>query len=161
MWDKTFDKQAAFDGMRERGISRIEMDFSGGHDEGGVDDIYAFDAQGERVELPERKWHIGTQYSEGMETKIAYKIGDWKGRGSIPADQLPADEKAIVDFLDNIENIVYTAMLLAAASEHAARRRAMKTARSSAWVRPSAPASIPAATNRADELTIGCEGMVL
>ena len=106
MWDKTFDKQAAFDGMRERGISRIEMDFSGGHDEGGIDDIYAFDAQGERVELPERKWHIGTQYSQGMETKIAYKIGDWQA--SIPVDQVPADEKAIVDFLDNIENIVYS-----------------------------------------------------
>lgn len=43
--------------MRERGIHRIEATYSGGHDEGGVQDIERIvDGKGNTVEIPEFQW---------------------------------------------------------------------------------------------------------
>ena len=45
-------KVALLRAVREAGASRLEADYSGGNDEGGVNDIRIFDAKGEALPAP-------------------------------------------------------------------------------------------------------------
>lgn len=101
-----FNKQAAFDGMNKRGIAKIELEFSGGHDEGGIDVMTAYDKDGNTVELPEKKYYVATQYSNEGTKRVFYERGDFLT--ARPLAEMPVEDRELHDFLENVENIVYS-----------------------------------------------------
>lgn len=46
------DKSAALQALRDKGVARVTIEFSGGNDEGGADAATFFDADGKTVDLP-------------------------------------------------------------------------------------------------------------
>lgn len=101
-----FDKQAAFKGMEKRGIAKIEIEFSGGHDDGGIDSLTAFDKDGNEVKLPEKKYYITTRYSRNQEERGYYESGDYQN--FYPLSKMPAEDREYCEFIDNLHNIVYS-----------------------------------------------------
>lgn len=51
--DSVGTKNALLDLMREHGASKLEAEYSGGNDEGGVNGLKLLDADGEAIETPE------------------------------------------------------------------------------------------------------------
>lgn len=49
----TYDKTAVWEAMRKKGVSKIVAYFSGGNDEGGVNNYVMFDADGKEFEAPD------------------------------------------------------------------------------------------------------------
>jgi len=105
-----FDKKAAFDGMTKRGINRIEMNFSGGNDEGGIDQIQATDLEGNIIDIPETPW-VGAEYKDGTRTpgiwSSAHEGEKFQNRKFVPLSDLDPEVLDNINFRSSFENIVY------------------------------------------------------
>lgn len=66
-------KQQVLQKLRSQGIARVEASFSGGNDEGGIDSMTFFDADGNEVEAPVRP-HVYRVYTQG---RSELRGGDW------------------------------------------------------------------------------------
>jgi hypothetical protein len=64
--------------MHEYGVSRLEATYHGGHDEGGVEEFYAFDEQDAPLEIENMNWEHPLQAScnEVLSTKfLSWALG--------------------------------------------------------------------------------------
>ena len=107
----TFDKQVAFDGMTKRGINRIEMNFSGGNDEGGIDQIQATDLEGNEIVIEDTPW-VASCYENQTVTKGVWLPhhahgGDFQNQKFVPLSDLDADVLDNINFRSSFENIIY------------------------------------------------------
>lgn len=71
-------KGKLFTAMREHGIDYLEARYSGGNDEGGVDEIEVMkDSRGETVTIEKLNWeHPLTEAVDGM---LSTEFGSWAG----------------------------------------------------------------------------------
>lgn len=102
--------QSALQFFRDRGVSTIVAQFSGGNDEGGIDSIDYLDADGKKINtIPsssayeDRYWQGGREHNRGW---IVYD----RSLGDTWADQKRAatpDEVALAEALKVIEHPVY------------------------------------------------------
>lgn len=60
----TYDKTKVWNAMRDKGISKIVAYFSGGNDEGGVNNYAIFDMNGKQFEPPEEQKKEAGYYRE-------------------------------------------------------------------------------------------------
>lgn len=62
------------------GVTKIEVEFSGGNDEGGVDDLRYLDAEGKPVDVPRSNAYERTFYRNGRDVSEGWKVneGDWR-----------------------------------------------------------------------------------
>ena len=107
----TFDKQAAFDGMTKRGINRIEMNFSGGNDEGDIEAIQATDLEGNEIVIEDTPW-VSSRYETQTVTKGVFlphhaEGGDFKNQKFVPLSELDADVLDNINFRRSVESIIY------------------------------------------------------
>lgn len=107
----TFDKKAAFDGMTKRGINRIEIHFSGGNDEGGIDQIQATDLEGNEIVIEDTPW-VASCYENQTVTKGVWLPhhahgGDFQNQKFVPLSDLDAEVLDNINFRSSFENIVY------------------------------------------------------
>lgn len=94
-------KAALFEQMKEVGASRLEASYSGGNDEGGVDEIKVLiDADGRTIPVPERwydrpataeddDWeirkgivHVWNPLWEAADSVLSTEFGSWAGEYS-------------------------------------------------------------------------------
>lgn len=73
----------AIEKMRAEGIAKIEADYSGGNDEGGVQQVRAFKADGTEMELPS-PWGGDREYDEESlwamcDDILGSEFGTWAG----------------------------------------------------------------------------------
>jgi hypothetical protein len=112
MWDWTFDKQAAFDGMTKRGINRIEMQFSGGNDEGGIDYTKATDLEGNEIVIEDTPWvssfYENQTVTEGVWFPSYSEGGNLENQKFVPLSELDADLVDNINFRTNIESLIYS-----------------------------------------------------
>lgn len=105
--DPVGTKNKLFDLMREHGATRLEAEYSGGNDEGGVGSLQLLDAAGEKIETPEM-WitrppkdgeraysHDGLIHEyhplyEAVDNVLSLEFGTWAGEfeayGTLYAD---------------------------------------------------------------------------
>lgn len=107
----TFDKQVAFDGMTKRGINRIEMNFSGGNDEGGIDQIQATDLEGNEIVIEDTPW-VASSYENQTVTKGVWLPhhahgGDFQNQKFVPLSDLDAEVLDNINFRSSVESIIY------------------------------------------------------
>ena len=107
----TFDKQAAFDGMTKRGINRIEILFSGGNDEGGIDQIQATDLEGNEIVIEDTPW-VASSYENQTVTKGVWLPhhahgGDFQNQKFVPLSDLDAEVLDNINFRSSVESIIY------------------------------------------------------
>ena len=106
-----FDKQVAFDGMTKRGINRIEMNFSGGNDEGGIDHMLATDLEGNEIDIPDTPWvsscYENQTVTEGVWIPHHAHGGDFQNQKFVPLSDLDAEVLDNINFRRSVENIVY------------------------------------------------------
>ena len=107
----TFDKKAAFDGMTKRGINRIEIHFSGGNDEGGIDQIQATALEGNEIVIEDTPW-VSSCYENQTVTKGVWLPhhahgGDFQNQKFVPLSDLDAEVLDNINFRSSFENIVY------------------------------------------------------
>jgi hypothetical protein len=107
----TFDKKAAFDGMTKRGINRIEIHFSGGHDEGDIDYTKATDLEGNEIVIEDTPWVCGSYENqtviEGVWLPHHAEGEDFKSERFVPLSDLDADVLDNINFRRIYENIIY------------------------------------------------------
>ena len=107
----TFDKQAAFDGMNYRGINRIEMNFSGGNDEGGIDYVKATDLEGNVIDIPDTPWvsscYENQTVTEGVWLSHHAEGADFQNQKFVPLSDLDAEVLDNINFRRSYENIIY------------------------------------------------------
>ena len=75
--------------MREHGISYLEAEYSGGNDEGGVDEITVMkDDRGELVTIAKMDWdHPLTEACDQMlSTEFGTWAGEWSAHGTLFVD---------------------------------------------------------------------------
>ena len=107
-----FDKQVAFDGMTRRGINRIEIHFSGGNDEGGIDYMQATDFEGNEIDIPDTPW-VSSSYENQTVTQGVWlphpmtTHGDFKNQKFVPLSDLDAEVLDNINFRRSYESIVY------------------------------------------------------
>jgi len=106
----TFDKLAAFDGMTKRGINRIEIHFSGGNDEGGIDYMQATDLEGNEIDIPDAPW-VSSCYENQTVTKGVWlphhAEGSFWEQKFVPLSDLDAEVLDNINFRSSFENIIY------------------------------------------------------
>jgi len=101
MRSNPFDKTEVFASMTKRGINRIEIEFSGGNDEGGVDDIVFLDSNGESVEITRPSFYIFERNGKKFVT-------DFGLTEDIPIEKADKEVLDNLRFFDSVENIVYS-----------------------------------------------------
>src|SRR5574338_968473 len=82
-------KSNLLESMRKHGVAYLEARFSGGNDEGGVDEVSVMrDAAGNDVELPNMGWEHELQ--EACDAMLSTEFGTWAGDfsayGTLTAD---------------------------------------------------------------------------
>ena len=107
----TFDKKAAFDGMTKRGINRIEIHFSGGNDEGDIDQIQATDLEGNIIDIPDTPW-VSSCYENQTVTKGVWLPNqavdaEFQNQKFVPLSDLDAEVLDNINFRSSFESIVY------------------------------------------------------
>jgi hypothetical protein len=107
----TFDKKAAFDGMTKRGINRIEIHFSGGNDEGDIDQIQATDLEGNIIDIPDTPW-VSSCYENQTVTKGVWLPNqavdaEFQNQKFVPLSDLDPEVLDNINFRSSFENIVY------------------------------------------------------
>jgi hypothetical protein len=83
-------KSKLFAAMHAHGISYLEASYSGGNDEGGVDEITVLkDDRGETVTIENLNWqHPLTEACDAMlSTEFGSWAGDWTAYGTLFADR--------------------------------------------------------------------------
>jgi len=107
----TFDKQAAFDGMTKRGINRIEIHFSGGNDEGGIDYMQATDLEGNIIDIPDAPWvcscYENQTVTQGVWLPNQAVDAEFQNQKFVPLSDLDAEVLDNINFRSSFENIVY------------------------------------------------------
>lgn len=72
-------RQLAFARLKEKGVARAEVEFSGGYDEGGVDSISLYDSEGIVVE----KLNVEDGFGEVLSIPIYEKYWSFAGEPSV------------------------------------------------------------------------------
>ena len=75
-----------FEKLRSRGIKRIEVCFSGGNDEGGVDDIIADGEYFNRGEVGSENWELTKALCEPVYDKYCSFAGEFYVDGKVIYD---------------------------------------------------------------------------
>lgn len=71
-------KSKLFETMRSHGVAYLEASYSGGNDEGGVDDIEVMkDDRGELVEIAKLNWQHPLM--EACDRMLSVEFGSWAG----------------------------------------------------------------------------------
>jgi hypothetical protein len=86
------DLRAAMETLRQKGVAKVEISFSGGNDEGGADGAVYLDANGEKVELPRGNAHENESWDPASRRYISqgWIVTDWhrdSGYTSRPATE--------------------------------------------------------------------------
>jgi len=121
-----FTDQPQYENAKEIASALLEA-FHQSYSEGGVDEIHVvytnFESMVTQKPMVRRILPLEVQEKTAAEAAAA-------GQGPFPLYSFEPSAKVVLDALlpKYVENLVYTALLLSAASEHAARRRAMKSA---------------------------------
>jgi hypothetical protein len=79
------ESRQALDELRSRGVATVEIQFSGGNDEGGTDGIAFLDADGNEVEAPPSP-NVYTVYTAGGGTEI--RAGGWQESRAATAEEI-------------------------------------------------------------------------
>ncbi len=121
-----FTDQPQYENAKEIATSLLEA-FNESYSEGGVDEIHVVYTHFENMvtQRPTVRRILPLEVEEKTAAEAAAA-----GQGPFPLYSFEPSAKSVLDALlpKYVENLVYTALLLSAASEHAARRRAMKSA---------------------------------
>ncbi len=99
-----YDKNQAFDNLRQLGIVTVTIEFSGGNDEGGPDSVVALNAAGDEVDLSRSDAY---EHGEWNPTTKSWKKVGWvmrEGAGQRPAT---AAEIASAQLADCLEQPIY------------------------------------------------------
>lgn len=89
--------------LLNKGITKIEVEFSGGNDEGGTDALYAYDKDGNTVDLKLDRVYFGTRYNkDGTRTKVA-----WIDGKEITPDDLPTEHALQNRVAEELEQPIY------------------------------------------------------
>lgn len=82
-------KQALLDSMKEHGVAYLEAHYSGGNDEGGVDELKTLkDAEGNDVTIENLSWEHPLQQAADnlLSTEFVSWAGDFSAYGVLTAD---------------------------------------------------------------------------
>jgi hypothetical protein len=73
--------------LHEHGIHRIEAAYSGGHDEGGIQELSAFNRQGNKIEGHDN-WEdpVYQACNDVLSTKFFSWAGEWSAYGTLYVD---------------------------------------------------------------------------
>lgn len=83
------DLRSAMQTLQGLGVATIEVEFSGGNDEGGADGISYLDADGNEVSVPksnayeDEQWNSTTKRFDSTGWQV--RTGDWKDQTTRPA----------------------------------------------------------------------------
>lgn len=89
-------KQELLAAMKQYGVSYLEAHYSGGNDEGGVDDLEVLkDAEGNDVELDDLSWEHPLQQAADnvLSTEFGSWAGDFTAYGVLEADAKTGEVK--------------------------------------------------------------------
>lgn len=83
-------KNGLFEAMKEHGVSYLEASYSGGNDEGGVNDVEVMkDADGGEITIESMNWQHPLQ--EACDRMLSVDFGSWAGdfsaSGTLYADR--------------------------------------------------------------------------
>lgn len=97
------DTRSAMQSLAAAGVTTVEIEFSGGNDEGGVDEMRFLDAGGNTVEMPKSNAHESRYWTGGKEVNEGWMVYD-RSLGDTYAEQKrPAtDEEIRVAKIDKV-----------------------------------------------------------
>ncbi len=96
-----------FDALREQDIHKVEVVYSGGHDEGGTDSIELFATDGTVKQIREHIWPAYKKDTDGEYVMEAYT--DWGGVQRLKRKQTPLsnEEQAEMELAQALSTPVY------------------------------------------------------
>jgi hypothetical protein len=80
------DIRQAMQALKDLGVTKVSIPFSGGNDEGGADDIDYFDADGNTVEgIPTNQAHLSQKWDADHQTFVdeGWMVTNWNVRPSV------------------------------------------------------------------------------
>lgn len=76
-------RRSVFARLKDKGVALVEVEFSGGHDEGGVDSIVLYDAEGAEIERLDEDDELGEALSEPIYDKYSTFAGEFSVTGVV------------------------------------------------------------------------------
>lgn len=69
-------QKQVFDTLERLGVARVCVEYSGGHDEGGVDSISCLNSAGEKLEIGLPEWVVETSWNDDKQSYEAKELSE-------------------------------------------------------------------------------------